>query len=71
MIKNMGSADRILRSIAAIVVGVLIFTGAIEGSAAWILGILAVVLLLTSAVSFCPMYLPLKLSTRKEADTKK
>ena len=71
MIKNMGSADRILRTIGAIVVGVLIFTGAIEGSTAWILGILAVVLLLTSAVSFCPLYFPLKLSSRKEADAKK
>ena len=65
MTKNLGSADRIMRTIGAIVVGVLIATGAIEGSAAWILGIFAIVLLLTSAVSFCPMYFPFKISTRK------
>jgi hypothetical protein len=65
MTKNMGTADRIARSTAAVVVLFLILTGALEGTAAVLLGILAAVLLLTSAVSFCPAYLPLKFSTLK------
>lgn len=65
MKKNMGSADRIIRTIIAIVVGILYFTGQITGTAAIILGILAIVFLLTSFVGTCPLYLPFGLSTHK------
>jgi uncharacterized membrane protein YtjA (UPF0391 family) len=65
MKKNMGSADRIIRTIIAIVVGILYFTGQITGTAAIILGILAIVFLLTSFVGSCPLYLPFGLSTQK------
>jgi hypothetical protein len=66
MKKNMGSTDRISRIIFAIIIGVLYFTKAIEGTAVLILGALAVVFLLTSFVGFCPLYLPFGLSTRKK-----
>ncbi|MEW6525728.1 MAG: DUF2892 domain-containing protein [Spirochaetota bacterium] len=66
MKKNMGTIDRLLRTIIAIVIIVLYFTGQITGTAAIILGILAVVFLLTSAVSFCPLYVPLKINTKKQ-----
>jgi hypothetical protein len=62
----MGSTDRISRIIFAIIIGVLYFTKAIEGTAVLILGALAVVFLLTSFVGFCPLYLPFGLSTRKK-----
>ncbi len=62
----MGTIDRLLRTIIAIVIIVLYFTGQITGTAAIILGILAVVFLLTSAVSFCPLYVPLKINTKKQ-----
>jgi hypothetical protein len=65
MTKNLGTTDRIVRSVAGIVILFLILTGALEGTTAVILGIIAVALLLTSAISFCPAYLPLKLSTLK------
>ena len=61
---NMGSADRIIRTIAAIVIGVLILTGRINGTLALVLGAMAVILLLTSTVGVCPAYLPFGLSTR-------
>ena len=64
MKKNMGTFDRIARSGLALVFTVLLLTETVTGLAAWIFGVLAVVLLLTSAVSFCPLYAPLKLSTR-------
>jgi uncharacterized membrane protein YobD (UPF0266 family) len=66
MKKNMGSSDRISRIIFAIIIGILYFTKAIEGTAALILGALAVVFLLTSFISFCPLYMPFGLSTRKK-----
>ena len=65
MKQNMGSADRIIRVVLAVAVAVLYFAGLISGTVAIILGILAIVFLLTSVVGFCPLYLPLKLSTKK------
>jgi Na+(H+)/acetate symporter ActP len=66
MKKNMGSADRIIRTILAIVVAILYFTDQISGTAAIILGILAIIFLLTSFIGFCPLYLPFRISTRKK-----
>ncbi|POY38842.1 DUF2892 domain-containing protein [Flavobacterium alvei] len=66
MKKNMGSADRISRILFAIVIGVLYFTKAIEGTAALVLGAFAIVFLLTSLISFCPLYVPLGISTCKK-----
>jgi hypothetical protein len=64
MTKNMGNFDRWLRVILAISVGVLYFANLISGTAALILGILALILLATAIVGFCPLYLPFKLSSR-------
>jgi small-conductance mechanosensitive channel len=65
MKKNMGVVDRIIRTILAVVVIVLFVTKQITGLAAIILGILAIIFLLTSAVGLCPLYLPFKISTKK------
>ena len=67
MKKNMGIADRTVRIILAVVIAILYFTNQITGVAAIILGIFAVVFLLTSFMSFCPLYLPFKLSTMKKS----
>jgi hypothetical protein len=66
MKKNMGTVDKAIRVIVAIVIGVLYFTGQITGTAAIILGVLAVVFLLTSLIGTCPLYLPVGLSTKKD-----
>jgi len=63
MKQNMGNADRIIRIVLAVVVAVLYFTNLISGTAALILSILAIILLLTSVVGFCPLYAPFKFST--------
>jgi len=63
--QNMGSVDRGVRVLLAVIFALLIFTGTVTGPMMWILGILAVVFLFTSIVSFCPLYLPLKMSTKK------
>jgi hypothetical protein len=67
MKKNMGSADKIIRVLLAIIFAILIFTGTVTGALAIILGIFGVVFLVTSFMSFCPLYLPFKLSTLKKS----
>lgn len=68
MKKNMGTIDRTVRILLAILIAVLYFTNQISGIAAVILGIFAIVFLLTSFMGFCPLYVPLKLSTIKKKD---
>ncbi len=59
----MGSADKIIRVIIAAIVGVLYFTGIISGTLGIVLLVLAGVFVLTSLISFCPLYAPFGLST--------
>jgi hypothetical protein len=65
MKKNMGSTDKTIRILFAVVVAILFYTKTVEGTLALVLGILATVMLATSFISFCPLYLPFGLSTRK------
>ena len=66
MKKNMGTEDRVLRTIVAIAIGVLWYTNRVSGTLAIILGIVAVAFLITSFVSWCPAYMPLGMSTCKK-----
>ncbi len=63
---NMGTTDRIIRIAVAILIGALYFAGKISGTLAIVLGIVAVVFLLTSLVGTCPLYMPFGISTRKQ-----
>lgn len=65
MKKNMGGLDKTIRLLIAIVIGALYFTNVISGTLAIILGVLAIVFLLTSFIGFCPLYSPFKFSTCK------
>ena len=67
MIKNMGTVDRIIRIVLALVVLGLYLAGVISGWLAIVLGILAVIWVLTSIVGFCPAYALFKVSTKKKA----
>jgi hypothetical protein len=62
---NMGVVDRTIRLIVVAIIAALYFTGQISGTAAIVLGIIAVAFLLTSLIGWCPAYVPLKLSTKK------
>jgi len=67
----MGTVDRIIRVIIAVLLIVLYANGVITGTLGIVLIILAVVFVLTSLISFCPLYLPLGLSTlRKKLNDK-
>ena len=63
MKKNMGTIDRIIRTLLAIAVIILYLAGSITGIAAIILGIFALIFLITSAIGYCPLYAPFKIST--------
>lgn len=63
MKKNMGSADKIIRLIIAVIVVLLYFTNVLTGTIAIVALVLAGVFVLTSLISFCPLYVPFGLST--------
>lgn len=63
---NMGAADRIIRIVIAVVLGVLYYQGIVAGTLGLVLLIVAVIFALTSLMSFCPLYLPFGLSTKKK-----
>ena len=66
MKKNMGIADRLIRVLVAIAIAACYFTHLINGLTAIILLVVAGVFLLTSLVSFCPLYLPFGIKTNKK-----
>lgn len=66
----MGTIDRTLRAIIAVLIGVLYFTNTITGTLAIVLLAVSIVFLLTSLISFCPLYLPLGIRTNKNKQAK-
>ena len=65
MKKNMGNADKMIRIIIAAIVAILFFTNVISGTLGIILMALAGIFVLTSLVSFCPLYAPFGITTCK------
>ncbi len=65
MANNMNTIDRGLRIILAVILGYLIFNGTLTGTWAWVLGIVAVIFLLTSLLGHCFLYKALGMSTAK------
>lgn len=65
MKKNMGAADRIIRAIIAVIIVLLYTSGKIQDTTAIIILIIAGIFLLTSLVSFCPLYTLLSIKTNK------
>jgi len=62
---NMGTTDRTIRLIIAVIIAALYFSGQIGGTVAIVLGIVAIAFVVTSLVGWCPAYLPFGISTRK------
>jgi len=64
MKKNMGIADRVIRVIIAAVLVTLYFTNVLTGTFGIVLIVISGIFLLTSLVSFCPLYALTGMSTR-------
>ena len=65
MKKNMGSMDRIVRLAVAAVLIVLYAANVVTGTLGIILLVVAAVFMLTSVISFCPLYTLLGINTCK------
>jgi hypothetical protein len=63
---NIGTTDKAVRIIAALAIVGLYFAGILSGTVAIVLLVLAGVFILTSFMSFCPLYYPFGISTKKK-----
>ena len=70
MKKNIGSADKIIRIVIAAIFALLYFTNTVTGIFGIVLLLLAGIFLLTSIVSWCPLYLTFGISTFKSKSQK-
>lgn len=66
MKKNVGTIDKVIRLIAAAIIAVLYFTHVINGTLGIVLLVIAGVLVLTSFVGLCPLYMVLGINTDKK-----
>lgn len=66
MKKNMGTIDKAIRIIVALIITGLYFTNQISGTLAAVLMLFAGIFILTSFIGSCPLYLPFGISTRKK-----
>lgn len=65
MKQNMGVVDKAIRLVVVAIIAALYYTGQITGTAAIILGIIAVAFLVTSLIGWCPSYVPFGITTKK------
>lgn len=69
MKSNMGTTDKIIRiALAALIAVLYFFTDLIPGTLGIVLLVLSAIFVLTSLISFCPLYLPFGLSTCKKKE---
>jgi len=63
---NVGSVDKTIRFIIALVFIILYVTGVVSGALGIVLLVVAAILILTGLVGFCGLYLPFGISTCKK-----
>jgi len=63
MKSNMGTIDRIVRALAALLIGFIIYDNLVQGLGAIILGIMGLLLLITAFLGFCPAYTLFNINT--------
>jgi len=66
MKKNVGTIDKAIRLLVAVVVVILYFTHVITGVTAMILLAVAAIFVVTSLLSLCPIWMALGVSTSKK-----
>jgi len=69
--KNVGKTDKTVRIVIAVILAILILTGILKGTWAWILGIIGAYILITGLISYCPLYKVLNYSSNPEATKSK
>ena len=66
----MGSADRMIRIIIAVIIGILYYTGVVSGTVAIVLMVIGGIFLLSGFINFCPLYVPFGITTLKSKKDK-
>lgn len=66
MKKNMGATDKYIRLFVAVLLSVLVYFKVLEGTLAYVALGLGAVFVLTSLVSFCPLYTIFGINTCKK-----
>jgi len=66
MKKNMGTIDKVIRILVAVVIAILFYTNVITGLLGIVLMVLGAIFVITSLISFCPLYLPFGINTGKK-----
>ncbi|HVA98930.1 MAG TPA: DUF2892 domain-containing protein [Bacteroidia bacterium] len=66
MKKNIGTTEKIIRILVAVIIAVLYFTNQISGTIAIVLLIIAAIFIITAFLNFCPIWAGLGISTRKK-----
>ncbi|MBO1436064.1 DUF2892 domain-containing protein [Meiothermus sp. CFH 77666] len=66
MVPNVGSTDRLVRYILAVVFFLIAFFGS-SGIWAWVFGLLGVIMVVTATLNFCPIWAVFKVNTRGKA----
>lgn len=66
MKKNIGNLDKGIRILISVTIAILAYTKVIEGTMAVVLLVLGGILVLTSLVGFCPLYIPLGIHTNNK-----
>lgn len=65
----MGSTDKVIRLVVAAILLIIVFaTNLVSGTLSLILIGLAAIFILTSFISFCPLYMPFGIDTSKQKD---
>lgn len=65
MNKNIGSADRIIRLVVAVVLIGLFAANVVSGTVGYIVLVVAAIAAITALVNFCPLYAILGMGTHK------
>jgi len=55
--RNVGKADRLVRVILGVVLGFLVYTKVVTGALAFVLGIVAALMLITGLMGWCGLYM--------------
>ena len=63
MEKNAGTVDRIVRVVIGITLLYAVATGMVQGIVMYVAGILGLIMLVTAALAYCPLYTIIKINT--------
>lgn len=66
MKKNIGKADKVIRILGAIILLTLYFSNTVSGILGIVFLVISVMFIITSFISFCPLYIPFRISTLKK-----